>query len=190
VKIGAVVLAAGGSARLGQPKQLLRYRGESLVRHAAQAAIGSGCASVSVVVGSEREKMAAALRDLKVTVVPNELWRDGIGSSVRRGVEALKDCDALVVLVCDQPHVDAALIRQLVALHRETQKPMVASAYAGTLGVPALFARACFDGLLSLGKKQGAKALLLSRPNDVALVDFPGGAVDIDTPADYQALLA
>jgi molybdenum cofactor cytidylyltransferase len=188
VKIGAVVLAAGGSSRLGQPKQLLRHRGESLVRHAAQAAIDAGCAPVTVVVGPEQERIAASLHDLDVIILPNESWRRGMGTSIRAGVEALKDCDAIAILACDQPQVDATLIRQLAARHQETRKPMVASAYAGTLGVPTLFMRSCFEQLLSLGDERGAKVLLTARPNDVAQVDFPGGAVDIDTPGDWGRL--
>jgi molybdenum cofactor cytidylyltransferase len=85
--------------------------------------------------------------------------------------------------------VDANLIRQLAARHQETQKLMVASAYAGTLGIPALFARECFENLLSLGGTEGAKTLLTAQPDQVARVNFPEGEIDIDTPPDYQALL-
>ena len=188
MKIGAVVLAAGGSARLGRPKQLLYYGGQSFVRRAARAALEAGCAPVAVVVGPDRDKIAPELRDLAVIILPNESWRRGMGTSIRAGVEALKDCDGLLILGCDQPRVDSTLIRQLVARQEETQKPMVASAYAGTRGVPAVFGRSCFAELLSLGDKQGAKVLLVARPHDVATVDFPGGAMDIDTPGDWERL--
>jgi molybdenum cofactor cytidylyltransferase len=188
VKIGAVVLAAGSSTRLGEPKQLLFYQGQTLIRRAAAAALNAGCAPVVVVVGSERKKIAHSLRGLGIMILPNESWQRGIGTSIRIGVEALADRDALVILVCDQPYVGAAVIRQLIARHEETRKPMVASAYAGMLGVPALFVRDCFAQLLSLGDEQGAKALLIRRPNDVAQVDFPAGAVDLDTPEDWARL--
>jgi molybdenum cofactor cytidylyltransferase len=188
VKIGAVVLAAGSSSRLGQPKQLLRYRGQNFVRRVAAAALGAGCSPIAVIVGAEQEMIGAAVRDLEVQVLPNESWQRGMGTSIRAGVDALRTCDALIILACDQPHVDAKLIRQLVVRHQQAQKPMVACAYAGTLGVPALFARACFDQLLSLGDEQGAKALLTAWPNDVARVDFPAGAIDIDAPDDYRDL--
>ena len=189
MKIGAVVLAAGGSSRLGQPKQLLLYQGQTLVRRAAEAALGAGCAPVAVVVGSERKKIAESLHDLEVMILLNESWRRGIGTSIRTGTDALKGCDALVILTCDQPRVGSTLIRHLAQRHQETQKPMVASAYAGTFGVPVLFARECFENLRSLGEKEGAKTLLTAQPDQVARVDFPEGAIDIDTPADYQALL-
>lgn len=189
MKIGAVVLAAGGSSRLGRPKQLLLYEGQTLVRRAAAAALGGGCAPVVVVVGSEREKIAAELSDLEVIILPNDSWQRGIGTSIRAGAQALKEGDALVILACDQPHIGTALIRQLATRHQETQQRMVASAYAGTLGVPALFARECFENLCSLGENEGAKTLLTTQLSQVARVNFPEGAIDIDTPADYEALL-
>lgn len=190
MKIGAVILAAGNSSRLGQPKQLLQHRGQTLVRRAAESALHAACAQVAVVVGSERKKIADDLRDLEVMIVPNEFWRRGIGTSIRVGVSALQDCAALIVLPCDQPHLQTPVIRQLIARQQETQKPMVASAYAGTLGVPALFLAVCFEQLLSLGDEAGAKALLSGRPNEVAEIDFPAGAVDLDTPEDWARLRA
>ncbi len=188
VKIGAVILAAGSSSRLGQPKQLLQHEGRTLVRRTAAAALAAGCDPVAVVVGAEREKVAAALLDLAVLLVPNEDWERGIGTSIRAGVARLRESDAVLLLVCDQPFVGADVLRRLLAAQEETQKPMAASAYAGTIGVPALFTRVCFARLLSLGNKEGAKPLLTSRPAEVAQVDFPQGAIDIDTPGDFQAL--
>jgi len=188
VKVGAIVLAAGGSARLGQAKQLLTHGGEALVRRSAQVAIEAGCSPVIVVLGSERERIAAELHGLPVAIVENEKWERGIGSSLRAGVAAALDSDALIILLCDQPRVDAALLRRLCAAQAGSGQPMVAAAYAGSLGVPALFTRSCFDRLLSLGDESGAKALLLARPGEVASVAFPAGTLDVDTPEDRRAL--
>ncbi|MEO5718245.1 MAG: nucleotidyltransferase family protein [Chthoniobacterales bacterium] len=188
VKIGAVILAAGSSSRLGQPKQLLQYEGRILVRRAAEAAFAAGCDPVAVVVGAEREKVAAALRDLAVLIVPNEDWAHGIGTSIRAGVARLRENDAVLLLVCDQLFLSADLLRRLIDDQQKTQKPIAASAYAGTVGVPSLFTRACFAQLLSLGEEEGAKTLLTSPPNEVAQIDFPLGAIDIDTPGDFRAL--
>ncbi len=188
MKIGAVVLAAGGSTRLGQPKQLLTHEGQTLVHRAAAAALEAGCAPVVVVVGAEREKIVAALRDLAVTIVPNDDWPRGMGTSVRAGVARLQESDALIMLVCDQPKVDAVLLRQLIARQEETGQPMAASGYSGTHGVPALFSRSCYERLLALDDETGAKALLLGRPGEVASVLFEAGAIDIDTPADLEFL--
>jgi molybdenum cofactor cytidylyltransferase len=188
VKIGAVILAAGSSSRLGQPKQLLQYRGQSLVRRAAEAALNAACAPVAVVVGSERQRIANSLRDLEVIILPNESWRRGIGTSIRVGTEALQGCNGLIILACDQPHVTSTLIRQMIAQQQKTRKRIVACAYAGTVGVPALFNRRYFEQLLSLGDAEGAKGLLIGRPNEVMEVDFPAGAVDLDTPEDWAQL--
>lgn len=189
VKIGAVILAAGASSRLGQPKQLLEYHGETLVRRVARAALDAGCRPVALVLGAVREKIAVTVRDLELTILPNDAWERGMGTSIRLGVAALRDCDALFLLASDQPMVSPDLLRELIATQNETQKPMAASAYTGTIGVPALFTRACFAQLLALGDVSGAKALLLARPDEVASVPFAAGAVDIDTPGDYRTLL-
>jgi molybdenum cofactor cytidylyltransferase len=183
VKIGAVVLAAGGSSRFGEPKQLLIYEGETLVRHAARAA--TACAPVVVVVGREREQIAAELKDLPVMIVPNESWERGLGGSLRCGLAALPDCDALVTMTCDQPKVDDCVLDRLISAYKATGKPIVACSYAETLGVPALFARRIFEELRLLSDDQGAKSIILRHRAEVEAIDFPEGAIDIDTPADY-----
>lgn len=190
MKIAAIVLAAGGSIRLGEPKQLLDFRGQPLVRRVTEAALAGGCSPVAVVVGRDGEAIAAALEGLAVQLVPNKNWEEGIGSSIRAGTEALPDCDALVIATCDQPHVDADLIRRLIRTQEEMQRPIVASAYSGTCGVPAFFAQRYREELLSLPNGHGAKTIINRHPADVATVDFPEGAIDIDTPADYRALQA
>ncbi|MEO5718657.1 MAG: nucleotidyltransferase family protein, partial [Chthoniobacterales bacterium] len=133
---------------------------------------------------------APTLHGLALTILPNESWERGMGTSLRLGVTVLRDCDALLLLTCDQPLVSADLLRRLIAVQQETQKPMAASAYAGTVGVPALFTRACFEQLLALGDEAGAKALLLAQPGEVVAVPFAAGAIDIDTPDHLQSLRA
>ena len=93
-----------------------------------------------------------------------------------------------MLLTCDQPFVDAAVIAELIAVRAETGKPIVACRYANTLGIPALFDRSCFEALLALPDDSGAKALIASRPNEVATIKFEPGAIDIDTPEDFQRL--
>ena len=188
--IGAIILAAGGSARLGEPKQLLLHQGQSLVRRAATTALQAGCAPIVAVVGRERAEIAAELTDLPIILVPNDNWEDGIGSSIRAGISALSDWEAVVIATCDQPHVDATLIRSLLAAWAETQQPIIASTYSNTFGVPALFTKRFRDELLSLPNDHGAKAIIHRHPAEVATVPFPAGAIDIDTPADYQSLQA
>lgn len=192
--VGAVILAAGGSTRFGQPKQLLMFRGETLVRRAVVAATEAGCAPVVVVVGESMSAIQAELRETPAIVIENPEWQRGLGASVRRGtgylLETAPAIDALVLMVCDQPLVEANTLAALMAEQERTRKPIVASSYANTLGVPAVFDRSCFEALGALPDESGAKALIAARPGDVASVPFEAGARDIDTPADFQRLQA
>lgn len=188
--VGAVILAAGGSTRLGQPKQLLTIEGESLVRRSVRAASEGGCAPIVVVVGDDAERIEADLRGTSARLVENAAWRLGVGTSIRRGLEHLLQLDAVVLLACDQPFVDAAVIEALIAEARTSGKAIVASSYAQTLGIPALFDRSCFSSLLALANDSGAKALIEADPGRVARIPFERGALDIDTPADFARFSA
>jgi molybdenum cofactor cytidylyltransferase len=187
------VLAAGGSRRLPGPKQLLRFGGVTLLRHAARTAVAAGCGPVYVVLGaaSLAKQLRFELVDLAVHVVENARWKEGMSSSIRAGVEALERSgapDAVLLMTCDQPYVTAAHLEQLVATFRETHAPAVASEYAGTVGVPALFGRALFAELKALEHDQGAKRILERHLLDVGRIPFEPGAVDIDTPEDVSKL--
>jgi molybdenum cofactor cytidylyltransferase len=189
-QIGAVILAAGGSSRLGQPKQLLSLHGKTLVRSVIDAAREAGCSAIVVVIGNNGEKLHRELANANVIEVRNANWHRGIGSSIRSGMQALRDhapdVEATFLLACDQPAVNACLIEDMIATHVATKKDIVASSYADTVGVPALFDRSLFEDLLSLGDEAGAKSIILQNPERVAQVAFPEGAMDIDTWEDWQ----
>jgi molybdenum cofactor cytidylyltransferase len=189
---GAVILAAGGSSRFGQPKQLLPFRDKTLLRTIIDAACEAGCSPVVVVIGSNDEKIHPELTHAKVMEVRNANWQRGIGSSIRSGVQALidhaPDVEAILLLVCDQPAVNARVMEGLIATHETTKKEIVASSYADTVGVPALFDRSLFERLLSLGDEAGAKSIILQNPERVAQFAFPEGAIDIDTWEDWEKL--
>src|ERR1700730_6329027 len=190
--IGAVILAAGKSSRLGQPKQLLQFRGKTLVRRIVDAARESGCSPLVVVLGSDKEKIARELEQTNAVIVENSNWNNGIGTSIRSAVQHLIDIapnmEAIVLLVCDQPLVDAHTIEHLIALGEKTKRAIVASSYAGTLGVPALFDRSCTEELLRLDDASGAKPIILLNHDRVAEFFFPEGKIDIDIAADYERL--
>ncbi|HEY8835504.1 MAG TPA: nucleotidyltransferase family protein [Chthoniobacterales bacterium] len=189
--IGAVILAAGGSSRLGRPKQLLNFRGETLIAHAIRAAAEARCRPIVVVTGDAGDAIRNEIRDTSAVVVENVDWRSGLGTSIRAGMRSLIDSnDAIMLMTCDQPLVETALIAELIEVRKQTGKPIVASSYMNTLGVPALFDRSCFPALLSLPDDSGAKSLIVRRPADVASVLFEDGAIDIDTPEDFQRLTA
>lgn len=184
-RTAAIVLAAGGSSRLGQPKQLLELDGRPLVRRAAEQAVAAGCDPVIVVVGAEAGAVEGALQESGARCVENRAWAEGMAGSIRCGVGALpEDVDAALILLCDQPAVSTALLVRLRAAQRESGMPMVACAYGGTLGPPALFVRACFPALLGLEGDAGARSLLARARERVASVEFPDGALDVDTGED------
>jgi molybdenum cofactor cytidylyltransferase len=194
MRVAAVVLAAGGSTRFGEPKQLALFRGETFVRHVVAATIEAGCAPVVVVVGEDAAQIALELTGLAASIVMHPQWSIGLGSSIGVGVQHMIDSaaelDAAILLACDQPFVSAATLRQLIQLRLTSGKPIVASAYAATLGIPALFDRSCFPDLLQLKGDSGAKGIIFSRQHDVAPFNFPAAAIDIDTPAEYQCFLS
>ena len=191
-KIGALILAAGESSRLGEPKQLIQFRGKSLVRRMVDAAKKARCSPIVVVIGSDREEVERELKAEGAIIVENENWRLGIGTSIRVGMRRLIDkaptLEAVVLLVCDQPFVATRTIARLITLRGKTKRAIVASRYANTLGVPALFDRSCFEELLALDNAAGAKTVILSNRERVAEFPFPEGKIDIDTASDYKKL--
>ena len=188
--VAGIVLAAGGSRRMGSPKQILRLDGESLVRRAAKAALASHCARVLVVVGSHAELIAREVEDLPLECVTNTDWQRGIGTSIRAAVEhiagAAPPFDAVLITAVDQPAVTAALLDRLIAAGETAPAGLAACEYDGTVGVPALFARRHFDALRILDGDRGGKAILTAHADGVARIPFAPAALDIDTPADYE----
>lgn len=187
--VAALILAAGEASRFGRPKQLAQLGGKSLVRRIVDEAIKADCVPVHVVAGREKERISAELRGADAHLVENAHWQSGMGSSIRAGMCALElkqDVDGVVLLVCDQPRVDADVIQALVALRKRSGKKIIASNYSGTLGVPALFARSIFPELLALDGDSGAKKVILANRERVAEFSFPGGKIDIDTWEDYE----
>ena len=177
---------------MGSPKQLLRLEGESLVRRAATTALASRAARVFVVVGAEAEAVAREIEDLPVEQVENVHWAEGIGTSIRAGVEAATvvqpPLDAVLITLADQPAVTSALLDALIAASEAAPAGLVACEYAETLGVPALFARRHFDALRRLSGDRGGKALLAAHGEAVVRIRFAPAAIDLDTPADYERL--
>jgi len=182
-----VLLAAGSSTRLGQPKQLLRFGSETLVEHAARTGIDSGASEVIVVVGSDASDILECLAGLPVKTVYNPDHKQGIGSSIGAGVRALPDNIACVVLaLVDQPLVTPDHLHNLASLQLETGAPVAASAYNGVLGVPAAFGRVMFSQLTNLPGDTGARHLIKNNAREV--IPFANASVDIDTLEEYERL--
>ena len=187
-----IILAAGASTRLGRPKQLLPWQGVTLLQHAVQTALTVTTQPV-VVTGANGEHLAAALDPGQVKLVFNPNWQQGIASSIRCGLQALlnrtPEPDQVIFMVCDQPFVTAGLLLDLINEQQKSRKPIVASAYADTLGIPALFDKSFFSQLLDLQGDTGARRIIQQNSGDVATVVFEEGLYDIDTVVDYEDLV-
>lgn len=192
LNVGAVVLAAGSSSRMGSPKQTLQFEGHSLLRRATLAALDAGCRPVVVVTGANAELVRRELDQLDVREAINPDWETGMASSIRAGVEELvsiaPDISACVLLLCDQPHVTAEIISGLIAAHHATRKPVIASMYGGSFGVPALFSRMLFTELAQLEGASGAKEIIKRHSAEAHFIPFAKGEVDVDTPDDFTCL--
>jgi molybdenum cofactor cytidylyltransferase len=187
------VLAAGGSTRLGRPKQLLQYKGKTLLQHAVETAVDTGIHPIIVVTGCNSELIAGQINKMPVDIVINEKWQDGMASSIVCGLNFLLSGyplrDGVVFMMSDQPFVSAALIKSLLVTQQQTGKAMAASSYKNSTGVPALFHKAFFPQLLRLSGDAGARTILQPYSSEVATVSFAKGNIDIDTAEDYEKLL-
>jgi len=187
--IGVVLLAAGGSGRMGTPKQLLPFGGKPLVRHCAEVALAAFQPLIAVV-GASAAEVEASLTGLPVQVVHNVLWERGVGTSIQAGVRRAEELglEGVVLLPADQPLVTAEHLRGLREKQGTSGKPIVASHYAGTVGVPVLFSRQYFSHLLRLEPGKGCKGIITSNEQHTLLVDCQAAEFDIDTPDDYASL--
>ncbi len=187
-RVAALVLAAGASSRLGQPKQLVQIRGERLIDRAIRVAHEAGASPVFVVVGAGYELLLDALEGnpFKPRVLVNRAWSSGMASSLRLGAAAAERAgvDDLLVLSCDQPAVTAEHLLRLVAASQ--REHVVASYYWERRGIPAIFPEFAFHALQELEGDTGARDLL--QDNAVLTVTLPGGEFDVDTPADLLRL--
>jgi molybdenum cofactor cytidylyltransferase len=196
-RLAAVILAAGGSRRLGRPKQLLRYRGTTLVERAARLARGAAGSDVVVVIGDQPQRLRSLLRrhqragsaGRRLTIATNARWADGLATSLKTGIAALPaTAGAALILLVDQAKIEAGDIGRLVSQWQRHPGRPAAACYLDRAGVPAVIPRRFFRELSTLTGDTGARQLLRRLGDDVALVDMPAAAFDIDTPDDVESL--
>ncbi len=186
--VGILLLAAGGSSRMGSPKQLLPWRGSTLLRHMAEVACLLNTGPVLVVLGHAAQECRAVIEDLPLQITANSEWEQGMGTSIAVGTKALlqtsPDLTAIMVMLCDQVAVDRKVLLRLLQAHADTTADVVMSQYAEAHGPPALFARSMFKKLIQLKGQQGAKKLWEETKRRTSIA-FPEGIQDIDTTDDY-----
>lgn len=186
---GLVILAAGESSRMGTPKQLLPLHGTPLIVRAVESALASPVWPVVVVVGANAEKIRPLLARYPVLVADNPAWAEGMASSIRAGVGIVqqfsRNAAGVVIALCDQPAFSSASVAQLISGQSRSGCSIVAARYQGRNGAPALFLRQHFPALTALTGEAGARDLLNNDSGQVAHVEMPDLAVDLDTPQDY-----
>jgi molybdenum cofactor cytidylyltransferase len=183
MRVAAVILAAGASTRLGEPKQLVTLAGEALIERAIRIATQSGCDPVILVLGASASAILTQCNLSPARVVINYAWQEGMASSIRAGIAALADTvDAAILMTCDQPAVTAEHLASLINKGRELGD-VVGSSYAEMRGVPAYFPGTRFRELLALAGVIGARHLLGSSYT----IPLSGGELDIDTPSALAA---
>lgn len=193
MSVAAIIVAAGASSRLGQPKQLVIFDGEPLLQRAVQCAISAGTESVFVVLGAHHQAIQNVIDFGSAIVLVNENWEVGLASSIRAGVKALDvgatEPAGVLLMTCDQPRVTAQHLRKMIEqFDSQAETVLIASVYAGVRGTPAIFPRAMFADLLELQGDKGARGLLMKTSLPVVEIQLEGGELDIDKPDDLAKL--
>lgn len=190
---GIIILAAGNSSRLGQAKQLLPFKNKSLLRHVVDEGTAVEDAQTIVVLGAEKERVEQELSGSKAIRCYNAGWSSGMAGSIHTGInkllEVLPEVSGCIIAVCDQPYISSQVFHALLEAFETSPCKIIASSYADTAGTPALFSRDHFADLLRLQGQEGAKKLLSRYNEELHLLPFNQGAVDIDTQEDYRKLL-
>lgn len=184
-----LILAAGVSSRLGQPKQLVKLGGRSALQIVAANAVAVAGQAVTIVVGAHAADLTYLLSHSPAASIVNRHWEEGIASSIRCGLAVVPSAaDAVLILLGDQVCVTSDDLRRLVSAWRGHENGIAAATYERHAGVPAMFPRAYFSELAELRGDEGARKLLLRNPDRLVRVPMPNAAFDLDTPEDLQAL--
>ena len=190
LRVGAIVLAAGASTRMGTNKMLLKVKGETIVRRAVQSAQSAGSAFIVVVLGHEPARVEAALAGMTCTFVVNPGFTGPTSGSLHCGLRMLPaSCDAAVVMLADMVHVTSAMVRTVIDTAGQGNVPLVVSRYGEVTAPPLLFRRSLFGELLAWTGEGCGKAVVRAHAREAAYVDWPPSVLaDVDTPGDYVAL--
>lgn len=191
LRCGGILLAAGASIRMGQPKQLIPIAGQPLVVRAVEAMLATPLWPIVVVVGAHAEKIRPLLARYPVLTIENPAWSEGMASSLRTGIATVQQfsrgVDAALIALCDQPAFSAHAVEMLLDAARRSQADVVASHYNNRLGSPVIFRRNRFGALIALTGDEGGRALLNDAAHPAVAVDLPELGLDLDRPEDLAA---
>jgi molybdenum cofactor cytidylyltransferase len=187
-----LLLAAGSSSRMGNPKMLLPFNGKTFLQHTIDEVRGTTNTQLVVVTGCYHALLKDILLSQQIPFIQNENWEEGMGSSIQKGINYIlqyySNPTAVIILVCDQPYISSSLLNGLIEAKQHSGKGIIASEYNGTAGTPVLFDKKYFSELSLLQGQYGAKKIVQNNQADVVAIPFALGSVDIDTADDYEAL--
>ncbi|QLG46912.1 nucleotidyltransferase family protein [Costertonia aggregata] len=190
--IPALILAAGASTRMGQPKQLLPWGNSSLLQHAIKVVKASKCNNIYLVLGANSSLIEDTITDPDVTIINNETWKLGLGNSIAVGIRkinALESPNGILIMLADQPFIDQAHLDRLIHTFQHGKKNIIATLYHQKNGVPALFHSTYFSELVQLNDDFGAKGIINTYKNDVVSIASQNNSIDIDTLDEYKYLI-
>lgn len=183
--LAVLILAAGTSSRLGEPKQLVKYEDKTLLFHACKKALEVS-KNVFVVLGANYEECKKQIKDLDVNIIENKNYKDGLSSSIKEGVLNLVNYDKTLIMLCDQPFIQSSHLQQLVDKSQEFGK-IVCSFYKDDVAVPVVFPKEYYFDLFELTGDKGAKAVIRKNSYESVILD-DSFALDIDTKEDKKYL--
>jgi len=192
--ITVILLAAGSSSRMGQNKLLMKVGPETMLENTLRAATRSSADDVVIVTGANNSENEMVINKFSVTIAFNTNWEKGIGSSIKCGLESAINnnpgLDAVIISVCDQPFLNTDIFNRLIGRYLSSGKPVVASEYEGSLGVPVLYNKSMFDELMKIPNEHGAKMYILVNidSNLLEKVPFTKGDIDIDNFDDFEKI--
>lgn len=191
-QVAGIILAAGAGSRMGRTKQLLPFRGQTILESVIDSALASSLHRVIVVLGHEAEVLSARIAHRNLTIVHNAEYARGQSSSLKAGLQALTAAsDAALFLLGDQPLITPATIDQLLAAYATTPSPIVLPVFEGRRGNPVLFDRETFATMATIDEDCGARSLFSQYAERLLKVPVADPSIhfDIDTEDDYRRLL-
>ena len=191
MKTAILIIAAGASRRLGQPKQLVPYRDTFLLNYIINQCLNSNIGDVFVVLGANRSQIEPKISSQQVTLIYNEHWSEGMSTSIGCGSSFIQNLDyeAVIVMLGDQPFFQSKLLKQIIEKQIATKARIVISNYDRGMGPPSFFNATLFDELAQLRGDVGAKPIIRKYFNEIERIAFPKGYIDIDNPSDLKYLL-
>lgn len=189
MKIAILIVAAGESKRLGRPKQLVSYKGKTLLYHTIRECLETEVKDVYLVLGANKEEIETQIVISDCTVVYNENWKKGMGESIASGVKKIvekEDYDGIIITVGDQPFLSSKILNRLIEKAKKEKKPIIISKYKEGAGPPSFFDKEYFSELMELSTDEGAKGVIKKYKEEVLFISFEQGDIDIDTPEDLR----